>query len=157
MGHLKSDADLLRSVPLFAGIEPSRLKLIAFTSDSVAYRAGDVLCRQGQMGDAAFVLVEGAAEVSIATDAGDFVVATLGRGDIVGEVSILCDTPRIATVTARGDVAALRVRKEPFLQLVRQFPEIAAQIMRGLAERLTHTNEELARARNLARPGDAGT
>lgn len=156
VSHLKSDADLLRSVPLFAGIEPSRLKLIAFTSDSVAYRSGDVLCRQGQIGDAAFVLVDGQADVSIATETGDFVVATLGRGDIVGEVSILCDTPRIATVTARGDLAALRVRKEPFLHLIRQFPEIAAQIMRGLAERLTHTNEELARARNRAGQGEAG-
>jgi len=154
---LKSEMDLLRSVPIFAGIEPSRLKLIAFTADSIAYRAGQALVRQGQPGDAAYVLVEGKAEVSVETESGDYVVATLGPGDVVGEISILCDTPRTATVTASTDVSALRVRKDSFLQLLRQFPEIAAEVMRSLAERLTHTNEELVRARNLAasRDGEA--
>jgi len=153
---LKSEMDLLRSVPIFAGIEPSRLKLIAFTADSIAYRAGQALVRQGQPGDAAYVLVEGKAEVSVETESGDYVVATLGPGDVVGEISILCDSPRTATVTASTDVSALRVRKDSFLQLLRQFPEIAAEVMRSLAERLTHTNEELVRARNLAasRDGD---
>jgi len=154
---LKSEMDLLRSVPIFAGIEPSRLKLIAFTADSIAYRAGQALVRQGQPGDAAYVLVAGKAEVSVETESGDYVVATLGPGDVVGEISILCDSPRTATVTASTDVSALRVRKDSFLQLLRQFPEIAAEVMRSLAERLTHTNEELVRARNLAasRDGDA--
>lgn len=157
MTLLKSEMDLLRSVPIFAGIEPSRLKLIAFTADSIAYRAGQALVRQGQPGDAAYVLVAGKAEVSVETESGDYVVATLGPGDVVGEISILCDSPRTATVTASTDVSALRVRKDSFLQLLRQFPEIAAEVMRSLAERLTHTNEELVRARNLAasRDGDA--
>ncbi|HEY9057668.1 MAG TPA: cyclic nucleotide-binding domain-containing protein [Aurantimonas sp.] len=146
--------DLLRSVPIFAGIEPSRLKLIAFTADSITYRAGQVLVRQGQPGDAAYVLVEGEAEVSVETASGDYVVATLGAGDVVGEISILCDSPRTATVTASTDVSALRVRKDSFLQLLRQFPEIAAEVMRTLAERLTHSNEELVRARNLAASRD---
>ncbi len=154
MTLLKSEMDLLRSVPIFAGIEPSRLKLIAFTADSIAYRAGQALVRQGQPGDAAYVLVEGEAEVSIGTESGEYVVATLGPGDVVGEISILCDTPRTATVTASTDVSALRVRKDSFLQLLRQFPEIAAEVMRSLAERLTHTNEELVRARNLAASRD---
>ncbi len=154
MTLLKSEMDLLRSVPIFAGIEPSRLKLIAFTADSIAYRAGQVLVRQGQPGDAAYVLVEGEAEVSVETESGDYVVATLGSGDVVGEISILCDSPRTATVTASTDVSALRVRKDSFLQLLRQFPEIAAEVMRTLAERLTHTNEELVRARNLAASRD---
>lgn len=154
MTLLKSEMDLLRSVPIFAGIEPSRLKLIAFTADSITYRAGQALVRQGQPGDAAYVLVEGEAEVSVETASGDYVVATLGPGDVVGEISILCDTPRTATVTASTDVSALRVRKDSFLQLLRQFPEIATQVMRSLAERLTHTNEELVRARNRAASRD---
>lgn len=156
MTLLKSEMDLLRSVPIFAGIEPSRLKLIAFTADSIAYRAGQALVRQGQPGDAAYVLVEGKAEVSVETESGDYVIATLGPGDVMGEISILCDSPRTATVTASTDVSALRVRKDSFLQLLRQFPEIAAEVMRSLAERLTHTNEELVRARNLAASRDGG-
>ncbi|MBO0663701.1 cyclic nucleotide-binding domain-containing protein [Jiella sp. MQZ9-1] len=147
---LKSEIDLLRAVPLFAAIDPSRLKLIAYTAETVAYRQGQVLCRQGDAGDAAYVLIEGEADVSIAADTGDFVVAALKPGDVVGEIAILCDVPRTATVRATTQLSALRVRKEAFLQLVKQFPEVATEIMRGLAERLTHTNEELVRARNLA-------
>ena len=150
MTLLKSEMDLLRSVPLFAGIEPSRLKLIAYTSDSIAYRENQVICRQGQAGDSAYVLVDGKADVSIATKDGDFVVASLGPGDIVGEIAIICDTPRTATVIARSPVSALRVKKDCFRQLLKQFPEISSQVMRGLAERLAHTNEELVRARDLA-------
>ncbi|MEX6506204.1 cyclic nucleotide-binding domain-containing protein [Jiella sp. M17.18] len=154
---LKSEMDLLRSVPLFSGIEPARLKLIAYTSESVSYRQDQILCRQGEPGDSAYVLVEGEADVSIATEAGDYVVAHLKGGDVVGEIAILCDVPRTATVTARTRLSALRIRKEAFLQLVRQFPEVATEVMRGLAVRLSHTNDELARARNLAAGGQGGS
>ena len=147
---LKSEIELLRSVPLFSGIEPARLKLIAYTSDQAAYRAGQVLGRQGDPGDAAYVLTEGEADVSIATEAGDYVVAHLKTGDVVGEIAILCDVPRTATVTAKTRLSALRIRKDAFLQLVTQLPEIGTEVMRGLAVRLSRTNEELARARNQA-------
>jgi len=140
---LSTEVELLRRVPLFSGMEPTKLKLLAYTSDVVTYRAGQVLFRRGDLGDAAYVIIEGDAEVSIATESGDIPVAQLRDGDFLGEIAILCDTPRTATVTASSDLKALRIRKERFFELLRQFPELAIELTRLLAERLTRTTAEL--------------
>ncbi|MEN8196437.1 MAG: cyclic nucleotide-binding domain-containing protein, partial [Pseudomonadota bacterium] len=67
---LQQEVDLLRKIPMFAKIEPAKLKLLAFTSERLSYSDGDVLFRQGEAGDAAFVIISGQAEISIATDEG---------------------------------------------------------------------------------------
>lgn len=146
MSMLNTEVDLLRRVPLFSGIEPARLKLLAYTSDVITYQPGQVIMRQGDVGDAAYVIITGDAEVSVATDAGAIPVAQLHDGDFLGEIAILCDTPRTATITAKSNVKALRIRKEPFFQLLHQFPEMAVEMTRLLAERLTRTTAELVEA-----------
>ena len=118
--------------------------------DKKFFLEDETVFQEGDPGDAAYVLTEGEADVSIATEAGDYVVAHLKTGDVVGEIAILCDVPRTATVTAKTRLSALRIRKDAFLQLVTQLPEIGTEVMRGLAVRLSRTNEELARARNQA-------
>jgi CRP-like cAMP-binding protein len=143
---LNTEVDLLRRVPLFQRIEPARLKLLAYTSDVVTYRPGQVLMKQGDIGDAAYVIIKGDAEVLISSKSGDIPVATLHDGDFVGEIAILCDTPRTATVKAKNELKALRIRKEPFFELLRQFPEMAVEMTRLLAERLTRTTAELVEA-----------
>jgi CRP-like cAMP-binding protein len=143
---LSTEVELLRRVPLFSGIEPARLKLLAYTSDVVTYRSGQVLFRKGDLGDAAYVIITGDAEVSIPSESGDVAVAQLHDGDFLGEIAILCDTPRTATITAKSELKALRIRKEPFFQLLHQFPEMAVEMTRLLAERLTRTTAELVEA-----------
>jgi CRP-like cAMP-binding protein len=148
---LSNEVELLRRVPLFAGIEPAKLKLLAYTSDVVTYHSGQILFRKGDVGDAAYVIIKGDAEVSITTDAGDIPVAQLKDGDFLGEIAILCDTPRTATITAKSELKTLRIRKESFFELLRQFPEMAIEMTRLLAERLTRTTQELVEAqRQLA-------
>jgi CRP-like cAMP-binding protein len=98
------------------------------------------------MGDSAYVIIQGDAEVRISSDAGEIPIATLSAGDFVGEIAILCDTPRTATVSAVTEVKALRIRKEPFFELLHQFPEMAVEMTRLLAERLTRTTAELVEA-----------
>ena len=153
MSLLSNEVELLRRVPLFAGVEPAKLKLLAYTSDVVTYQPGQVLFRMGDAGDAAYVIIEGAAEVSVATEAGDIPVAKLKDGDFLGEIAILCDTPRTATVTASSELKTLRIRKEPFFELLRQFPEMAIEMTRLLAERLTRTTAELVETRKRAAAG----
>jgi len=143
---LSNEVELLRRVPLFSGIDPAKLKLLAYTSDVVTYRPGQVLFRGGDVGDAAYVIIKGDAEVSIPTDTGPIHVADLHDGDVLGEIAILCDTPRTATVTASSDLKTLRIRKEPFFELLKQFPEMAIEMTRLLAERLTRTTAELVEA-----------
>ena len=146
MSLLSTEVELLRRVPLFSGIEPAKLKLLAYTSDVVTYEPGQVLVRMGDAGDAAYVIITGDAQVSVPADGGDITVAELHDGDFFGEIAILCDTPRTATVKAKNELTALRIRKEPFFQLLLQFPEIAVQMTRLLAERLTRTTADLIEA-----------
>ncbi len=140
---LQQEVDLLRKIPMFAKIEPAKLKLLAFTSERLSYSDGDVLFRQGEAGDAAFVIISGQAEISIATDDGPLVVARLSDHDFVGEIAILCDVPRTATVTAVTNLEALRISKDLFFSMVKEFPEIAIEVMRELAHRLENTNSRL--------------
>ena len=147
---LNEEVELLRGVPLFAKIEPSKLKLLAFTSERIAHAPGQVIFRQGEMGDAAYIIVEGDAEVYVTGPKGDVKVASLGANDIVGEIAILCDVPRTASVRASARLVVLRISKDLFFQLVNEFPQMAVEIMRELAHRLEKTT---ARLRDLLNDG----
>ncbi|MEK9660401.1 MAG: cyclic nucleotide-binding domain-containing protein [Alphaproteobacteria bacterium] len=143
---LNEEVELLRKIPLFANLEPSKLKLLAFTSERITYDAGQVLFNQGDMGDAAYIIVDGEAEVKVDTPNGDLTVATLTRNDFVGEIAILCDVPRTATVQAKSRVVTLRIAKDLFFRLITEFPQMSVEIMRELASRLEHTTAQLREA-----------
>jgi len=144
---LNEEVELLRKIPLFAKLEPSKLKLLAFTSERLTYEPGHKLFDQGDMGDAAYIIVEGEADVLVKTPKGEIRVATLSRNDFVGEIAILCDVPRTATVAAKTELVTLRISKELFFRLIAEFPQMAVEIMRVLANRLEHTTADLLEAR----------
>ena len=144
---LTKDMEVLRSIPLFAKIEPAKLKLLAFTSERLSFMSGDEICREGDVGDAAYIILEGEADVAVNAESGPMIVATLTKNDIIGEIAVLCDVPRTATVIAKSELETLRVAKENFFQLVTQFPQIGIQVMHELAERLHHTTQDLTRTK----------
>ena len=144
---LKDEVLMLRQVPLFAGVDPGKLKLLAFTSQRVSFDEGEVLFHQGDPGDAAYVILTGSADVLTGSDTGLIKVAEVQRNAIVGEIAIMCDVNRTATVRALKPVEALRIGKEPFLKLLSDFPEITIEVMRVLAARLSQTTTELTAAR----------
>jgi CRP-like cAMP-binding protein len=143
---LLQEYELLRRIPLFAEIEPAKLKLLAFMSERVGFDAGKNLCRQGDPADAAYLIIDGEAEIILEGPAGPITVATLGANEIVGEIGILCDLPRNATVRAKNRLVALRIAKDPFTRMVREFPNMSVSIMRELAHRLELTNNQLRTA-----------
>lgn len=143
---LQQDVDLLRNIPLFAKIEPSKLKLLAFTAQRLSFAEGDVICEQGDEGDSAYIIIDGEADVIVATDSGPVTVATLKKNDFLGETAILCDVPRTATVRARSDLETLMISKDLFFQLVSQFPSMSIEIMRELARRVERTTAQLREA-----------
>ena len=148
MATLDEEVELLRKIPLFSTVEPGKLKLLAFSSDRKNYKDGQDLFKQGQAGDAAYVIVEGTADVIVETDdAGEVVVANLSSNEFIGEISILCDVPRTATVRASGELQTLVIKKEHFLGLVQQIPDLGIEVMRELAARLSKTTAELGEAR----------
>ncbi|MBV8120261.1 MAG: cyclic nucleotide-binding domain-containing protein [Alphaproteobacteria bacterium] len=140
---LKEEFELLRRVPLFAEIEPSRLKLLAFLSERVGFDPGRLIVRQGDTADAAYLIIDGHAEVIAEAPSGPVILATLGPNETVGEIGILTNMPRNATVRAQDRVIALRISKEPFMRMVREFPNISVSIMQELAHRLDAVNNQL--------------
>ncbi len=140
---LNEEVELLRNIPMFANIEPSKLKLLAFTSERMTFKDGDVLFRQGEPGDSAYVIIGGEADVIVDTPKGPLTVAKLKRNDIVGEIAILCDVPRTATIKASSKLEAMVIAKDLFFRLVMEFPQMAVEIMRELARRLDATNRKL--------------
>jgi CRP-like cAMP-binding protein len=144
---LKDEVQTLRQIPLFAGVAPAKLKLLAFASDRVSYRTGETIFRQGDPGDAAYVILEGRADILAEADTGQIKIAELEANAIVGEIAILCDVSRTATVRAAAPLEALRIRKDDFLKLLADYPDMMLEILRSLAQRLTRTTSELTEAR----------
>jgi CRP-like cAMP-binding protein len=140
---INTEVKSLREVPMFRDVDPSRLKLLAFTSERISYKAGQRLFAQGDAADAAYVLLEGKVDVMLMNAGNQIKVAELGRNAIVGEMGILSDMPRSATVVAAEPSSALRIDKRVFLELLIQFPQMSVAIMRELAKRLERTNAQL--------------
>lgn len=149
--QLKDEVELLRRVPMFAQIAPSKLKLLAFTSDRVSYRPGEVLFNQGDPGDAAYVVLSGTADVLVSAGGEQIKVASIAANSIVGDIAILCDVSRTATVKASEPLETLRIKKDQFIRMLAEFPEMAVEIMRVLADRLSRTTAELSEARSELR------
>jgi CRP-like cAMP-binding protein len=145
---LKEETDALKRIPLFANLDPAKLKLLAFMSQRLTYEPGHAVFQQGDAGDAAYIVLDGVAVVSIDTPKGRIDIARMGRNEIVGEIAILCDVPRTAHVTAGAEIplVCLKIEKNDFMGLINEFPGMAIEIMRELARRIVNTNSQLRQA-----------
>jgi CRP/FNR family cyclic AMP-dependent transcriptional regulator len=147
---LTEEVELLRTVPIFAKVEPAKLKLIAFTSERLTFEVGQEVCHQGDAGDAMYVILAGVADVLIDAPAGQIKVAELSRNGFVGEIALLCDVPRTATVRAKERLVTLKINRDLFYRMVQEFPTLAVEMMRELAHRLEDTNNKLRMAKSAA-------
>ncbi|MEO3435462.1 cyclic nucleotide-binding domain-containing protein [Inquilinus sp. CAU 1745] len=141
---LAEEVELLKKIPLFENIEVSKLKLLAFTSERVVFSAGQTVFEQDEMGAAAYIIISGEAEVIVKTPTGPKIIATVAKNDFVGEIAILCDVPRTATIRAKTDLTTLMISKDLFFRMVTEFPQMAVEIMRVLAHRLERTTKAAA-------------
>jgi CRP/FNR family cyclic AMP-dependent transcriptional regulator len=132
---LRRDAkvELLKKVPLFADCSKTELRALAKTADELDLREGTVMTREGRPGREFFVLVDGGALV---TKKGKK-VAELKGGDWFGEIALLTDTPRTATVTATSAVDVLVITDRRFKTVVETMPSIALKVLSSVSDRLT--------------------
>ncbi|MCP5150815.1 MAG: cyclic nucleotide-binding domain-containing protein [Ectothiorhodospiraceae bacterium] len=145
---LQTEVELLRKVPMFAKLEPAKLKLLAFTSQALTFEDGEMIFRAGEHADSAYVIMDGEIEILSPTDAGPVVSGLLGRNELFGELAVLTNSPRSAALRARGAVRALRISDDMFLKLLAENSEVALDVMRQLSVKLTRTHhqyEELRR------------
>jgi CRP-like cAMP-binding protein len=141
--NLNEEVEILKRVPIFAKMEPSKLKLLAFTGERMTFGSGQEVCHQGDPGDAMYVILGGVADVLIDTQGGQIRVAELKKNGFFGETAILCDAPRNATIKASETLSTLKISKDMFYRLVTEFPTMAIEMMRELAHRVEDTNQKL--------------
>jgi len=132
--RLKKDTkvDLLRGVPLFAGCSKTELQRIASLADELDLAEGATLIREGERGREFLVVVSGTVSVTKRRNK----VTDLGAGDFIGEIALVSDVPRTATVTATSPVRLLVVTDRAFRGLIEEMPSIATKVLQVLGERL---------------------
>jgi CRP/FNR family cyclic AMP-dependent transcriptional regulator len=133
------EAEMLRKVPFFEKLDPAKLKLLAFTSRAMRFAPGEILMTKGESSDSAYVILEGEVEVLGETSGGEFVVAVVGCNALIGEMSLILNGPRVATVRAKDAVRALRISADVFLRLLCENPSCSLHVMRMLSTRLAKT------------------
>ena len=123
--------DRLRSVPLFASCTDKELSFIASRVDEVDIPAGQVLTKKGESGGDFFIILEGKAEVEAAEGK-----RALGPGDFFGEIALLDNGPRTATVKAATPMRCLVLGHEQFRDVLHQNGDIAVKVLRAVTQRL---------------------
>jgi CRP-like cAMP-binding protein len=130
--HKDAKVDLISHVPLFAHCSKKELRAIASLADELDLPEGKMLIREGDRGREFFVLLEGRADVQRKGKSID----TLENGDFFGEVALVSDAPRNATITAQTPLRVLVIVDRDFKHLLKDAPEIQRKVLVALADRL---------------------
>jgi len=122
----------LRRVPLFDELAPADLGAIAEVAQERSFADGVLLASEGELGDELLIIASGTVRV----EAGGSEIARRGRGEVVGEMSLITRRPRMASLVADGDVRAIRIGRREFESMIHDRPDIGIGVMRVLAQRL---------------------
>ena len=130
----------LKSVDLFSRIPGEDLAQVAGIAQEVTFERGQLIIQEGDMGDSMFLIIEGQVTVHhLGTE-----LSRLAEKQSFGEMAILDNEPRSASVTAQTDVTCLKIEREDFYELMSEKIEIAHGIIRTLTQRLRDTDKKLA-------------
>lgn len=140
MRRFRQDAkvDLLKQAPLFEGLSRKQLAQIARLSDDLDVQAGTVLCKEGTRGREFFVIIDGEAHVT----KGGRHIATIGPGGFFGEIALLENVERTATVTASASLRFFVISDRAFQAVLDTDPTIERALLRALARRLLALSED---------------
>ena len=127
----------LKGSPLFEDLSKGELAQLARQSEDVEVPAGKVLCSEGDPAREFFVIVDGEVEVT----RNGKLLATRGPGDLIGEIALLADVPRTATVTAKTALRVFVLTAQAFGQLVEGNPDVERKVLRALARRVASLTE----------------
>ena len=130
--------DTLARVPLFSSLDKKELQEIGRSCQERKYSPGTVLIKQGDTGVGLYVITKGRVRITQVTDPDrpEEDLGTASAGDVLGEMALLDDLPRSATVTAIDEVTALLLPVWEFRAAIRNHPEIALKLLSVLSHRL---------------------
>lgn len=129
----------LRAIPLFMACSDKQLQFISRSVEDLDFKAGKVLCQQGKSGGEFFIVLSGEAEV----ERDGKVVDSIKVGDHFGEIALLDNGPRTATVTAKTDLRCLVLSPRQFQDVLHQDAEIAVHMLRDVTKRLRASTRTL--------------
>lgn len=124
--------EALARVPLFEGLSKKELSELARVTDELALAAGTTLCKEGAPGREFFVIREGTVEVT----AEGRILATRGPGDFIGEIALVTNSRRTATVTATTQIRCFILTSRDFRRVLDDNRSVERKVMRVLAERV---------------------
>jgi CRP/FNR family cyclic AMP-dependent transcriptional regulator len=130
--------DLLRTVPLFAGLNDRQLERISALADTIDLPGEKVLMTQGDHGQEMFVMVSGSARI----ERDGRTLKQCGGGEVIGEIALLDGGPRTATVTLAEPSRLLVLARREFQTLMDEFPEIRLEVLEAVARRLRALDPE---------------
>ncbi|WP_119390514.1 Crp/Fnr family transcriptional regulator [Taklimakanibacter lacteus] len=146
---VRTNAESLRQIPLFADCEPAHLQVMAFASERAEFAAGQDLFKAGGKGSAAYLLLAGDADVWVSKGEERVQVALAGPGAFLGELAMIAGLPYSVTVTAKTPVTATRISRETFMRVVEEFPEFGNRVMGVLSRKLAGSINDFDRIRHL--------
>jgi CRP/FNR family cyclic AMP-dependent transcriptional regulator len=122
----------LKNAPLFEGLSKKELTQLARVSEDMEIPAGTTLTKEGELGHEFFVIVEGDTQVKRKGRS----LGTRGAGDFIGEIALVEQVPRTATVTAKTDLRVFVLTSKDFLHLLEENPQVERKVLRALAKRV---------------------
>lgn len=139
------DNQFISRVPLFAGLNEQQFAALAARTSHTSLRRGEVLFEEGDPGDRLFIITEGKIKLGHSSDDGrESLLAILGPGEIIGELTLFDPGPRSTTATAVSSASLLSLDHADLMSVLDTSPEVAKHMLRALAQRLRRTNESLS-------------
>ena len=142
---IQEEVQQLREIPIFADIEESKVKLIAFASMRLHHKEGEMVVSEGDSTESIYIILSGEVDVRINAQAGQVTVDTMGKNAIFGELAVFCNVSRTASIIARTELETLRIEKTLFLQLLKDFPQMAECVLKVLGLRLIRSAQIISR------------
>ncbi len=144
---MTSDAVVtLQNVPIFNNVPPQFLRHLAQFAIYRKFRAGDMLCSQGELSSSIFILLKGlAVAVGVDDEGREVILNFINPGELFGEIAMIDGRPRSADVVALTDGEALLVRRSDFVALMERMPNLVWQLLITLAKRMRETDDLVLR------------
>jgi HEAT repeat protein len=126
----------LRKVPLFVDLSPADLERVGHLVEERGYADGEVIAAEGELGEELHIVIEGTIRVVQGGEGSERELARRSSGDVVGEMSLIAQAPRVASLIADGPVRTIRLGRHEFESMLRERPGVALAVMRVLVQRL---------------------
>lgn len=138
------DLGILKTIPLFSELSEKDLQKIVRVASKQKYHKDNLILIEEEVGSSMFIILDGRVKISrISDDGREVILSILSEGDFFGEMSLLDGQTRSANVTAVDDSELLVIRREDFLQILFDYPQIAINLLKELAQRIRKGDEHI--------------